>query len=230
MPKRLTATEKWQDGWFCGLSDNNKLFWLYALDTCNHAGIWDENFTLFRFYVKDFIFNKEIYENRMINFADKKWFIPKFIEFQYGRLNPDNRAHASVLSILGKYGLKKFLVSKEGASKGLVSPMLGSKDKDKDKDKERGDYKGGKDFESFWKAYPRKVAKPAALKAWLQHKPDLQQVIYALKNQSQSPQWQKDGGQFIPHPATWLNQERWNDEATDMSTDYDDIPSAEVMK
>ena len=29
-----------------------------------------------------------------------------------------------------------------------------------------------------------------------------------------SAQWQRDNGQYIPHPATWLNQGRWDDELT----------------
>ena len=39
-------------------------------------------------------------------FADgEKWFIPDFIDFQYGVLNPDNRAHNSVIQLLNKYNL-----------------------------------------------------------------------------------------------------------------------------
>lgn len=37
-------------------------------------------------------------------------------------------------------------------------------------------------------------------------------VLAAVEQQKRSEQWQKDGGQFIPHPATWLNQGRWDDE------------------
>ncbi len=67
----------------------------------------------------------------------------------------------------------------------------------------------------FWPAYPRKTAKAAALKAMQRRKPDeetRQRMIAAVKRQSQSPQWTKDGGQFIPHAATWINQSRWDDE------------------
>ncbi len=69
-------------------------------------------------------------------------------------------------------------------------------------------------FSEFWQAYPRKTAKQAALKAWNKLKPDadLQQTILsALEQQKRSVQWQKDGGQFIPYPATWLNGRRWED-------------------
>ena len=43
-------------------------------------------------------------------------------------------------------------------------------------------------------------------------KTDLKTILNAVKAQRESPQWTRDGGQFIPHPATWLNQERWEDE------------------
>lgn len=69
------------------------------------------------------------------------------------------------------------------------------------------------DFEQFWQAYPRKVGKGGAYKAW-QHakdRPCLACLLEVVKTQSNSKDWRKDGGQFIPHPATWLNQRRWED-------------------
>lgn len=70
-------------------------------------------------------------------------------------------------------------------------------------------------FEDFWSAYPRKTSKPDAVKAFARLKPDtalLRKMLEALAAQSISEQWRKDGGQFIPHPATWLNKRRWEDE------------------
>lgn len=82
-----------------------------------------------------------------------------------------------------------------------------------------GKGKEGKDdassrFEEFWKAYPRKTAKDDARKAFEKRKPDaemLASMLTALSVQAASPAWTKDGGQFIPHPATWLNGGRWQD-------------------
>ena len=70
-------------------------------------------------------------------------------------------------------------------------------------------------FQSFWTAYPNKKAKPAALKAFTKLKPDaelLAEMLKAIEVQKQSAQWQKDNGQYIPMPTTWLNQRRWEDE------------------
>lgn len=71
-------------------------------------------------------------------------------------------------------------------------------------------------FKEFWEAYPRKTAKPNALRAFEKLKPDrllLEVMLAALSVQKQSAQWVRDGGQYIPHPATWLNQRRWEDES-----------------
>jgi len=69
-------------------------------------------------------------------------------------------------------------------------------------------------FETFWKAYPRKVGKPNALKAWKSKKlnESIDIILASLERWKASRDWTKDGGQFIPHPATWLNREGWNDE------------------
>lgn len=70
-------------------------------------------------------------------------------------------------------------------------------------------------FEAFWVAYPRHTNKQAALKAFLRLNPDdvmMQTILKAISIQRQSDQWTRDGGQYIPHPATWLNGRRWEDE------------------
>lgn len=69
-------------------------------------------------------------------------------------------------------------------------------------------------FEKLWQAYPKKIGKGAAEKAFKKYKPDdglLERMLSALSAQKRSEQWSKDGGKFIPYPATWLNQRRWED-------------------
>lgn len=68
---------------------------------------------------------------------------------------------------------------------------------------------------AFWAVYPRKTAKPLALKAWRKLNPDQEMtaaILAAVTEQKTWPQWTKDAGTFVPHPATWLNQRRWEDE------------------
>lgn len=68
-------------------------------------------------------------------------------------------------------------------------------------------------FEDFWYKYPKKVGKEAARKAWNKANPDIIKVIDAINWQRETKQWQAEDGKFIPNPATYLNQGRWQDEA-----------------
>jgi uncharacterized protein YdaU (DUF1376 family) len=67
------------------------------------------------------------------------------------------------------------------------------------------------EFEEFWKSYPSKTGKGAAYKSWKKERPVLAEVIKALEWQKVSEQWTKDKGQYIPMPATYLNQRRFED-------------------
>ena len=74
---------------------------------------------------------------------------------------------------------------------------------------------GADAFDRFWLAYPKKTGKGAALKAWKKIRPDeatQAAMLSALDWQRVSDQWTKERGEFIPNPATWLNQARWMDE------------------
>lgn len=104
---------------------------------------------------------------------------------------------------------------KETATKPTATPH--------DREEGKKNKKYSSSFSEFWNAYPRKVSKEAALKAWQKIKPDdslLQQILKALEWQSHQTEWIKDGGKFIPHPSTWLNGRRWEDEQ----------PSAKVIE
>ena len=90
-------------------------------------------------------------------------------------------------------------------------------DKDKEKDKDNIPPKSpkGELFEKFWAAYPKKVGKQAAQKAWSRLKPNnelTETILQAIERQKSSIQWSTNNGQFIPNPTTWLNQGRWEDE------------------
>ena len=71
------------------------------------------------------------------------------------------------------------------------------------------------DFNSFWDVWPKRCAKADARKAWAQTKdirPELTNLLNAVKAACKTESWMKDGGKYIPHPATWLRGERWDDE------------------
>ena len=77
------------------------------------------------------------------------------------------------------------------------------------------------DFELFWKRYPNKTAKAKALASWRKMRPPVKLVMDALAWQVNQPKWTKDGGEFVPHAATWLNQSRWQDEPFNAPMDVD---------
>ena len=82
------------------------------------------------------------------------------------------------------------------------------------KSKEEQDFNAQR-FESFWQMYPNKKAKTNARKAWDKLKVDgslYTEIMKGLTLHKKSRDWIKDEGQFIPHPATWLNGRRWEDE------------------
>lgn len=68
------------------------------------------------------------------------------------------------------------------------------------------------DFEEFWRAYPKKASKGAAMKAWASQNPPIQQCLDTLAWQRNSDQWRKENGAWIPNPATWINAAKWLDE------------------
>ena len=78
------------------------------------------------------------------------------------------------------------------------------------------------EFTQFWLAYPRRVGKKDARKAFDKaiKTTDIATIIDAVNRQKHSLQWKKNGGQFIPHPSTWLNQGRWEDEMEVVTNGY----------
>ena len=82
-------------------------------------------------------------------------------------------------------------------------------------------------FERFWKAYPRKIGKVAAWNVFRRLKVDdamLDKILKAIDAQKKSDQWNRDGGQYIPHPRTWLNQGRWEDSVDTFEPENGGVP------
>lgn len=75
-------------------------------------------------------------------------------------------------------------------------------------------------FEEFWAQYPKKAGKGDAAKAFKKKKcaAILPQILSGVRLAKASHQWTKDGGQFIPNPATWLNREGWLDDPSTWPT------------
>lgn len=323
MAKRMTDTGKWVDGWFCDLPPLDKLFWQFLCDNCDHAGVWKVNLKMVRFMIsEDYTPDLAKFEDRIKDLGNGRWFVPKFIEFQYGRLHDNNHAHVSVIKALRALGLDEYVDANSGEyqparlraeiyrefsgrcaycddkvqlkyfhidhivprakggadkrmnmaaacsscnvkkgtdtlqdfcgkvglnhevilarialiKKGHQSPFKGEKDKDKEKDKakdlkDHDQRQNGNSFEAFYAAYPRKVGRAAAEKAWAKHAPDAElaaKILAAVEAQKAAPRWKallaKGEKEFIPHPSTWLNQRRWEDEVAAPPAEADQGP------
>lgn len=89
---------------------------------------------------------------------------------------------------------------------------------------------GGELFDRFWALYPKKRNKPAALRAWRRLNPTAalcMTMSRALKRQMSSEEWQKDGGRYVPYPASWLNGARWEDSQDETPLRGGDAPRQE---
>jgi hypothetical protein len=129
------------------------------------------------------------HEVSMIEASTEQWYIPRMVA---------DHAYLLQQSELGKTGGNPTL-------KGCLKPEAEQSKKQIRKEAERA-------FASFWNEYPRKVGKKAALKAYMKvPATERANILSALRLHKHSEQWQKDGGKFVPYPATWLNGERWDD-------------------
>lgn len=90
--------------------------------------------------------------------------------------------------------------------------------RDKNNIKENKENKKKKEnelFDKFWEVYPRKVDKKKAREKFTKIKPTEELVdlmIKQIERFKQTNDWQKENGKYIPHPSTWLNNNRWEDE------------------
>ena len=87
------------------------------------------------------------------------------------------------------------------------------------KNNARNRNRDGPDFVEFWESYPRKVGKGPARKAYANaiKKVSHEKLMWALSRQRDA--MIASGTKFIPHPATWLNGERWDDEINNNGDD-----------
>jgi hypothetical protein len=112
-----------------------------------------------------------------------------------------------------------------------VTPPEKEKEKEKEKMKtipanvarSRGSGDSSLGFDHFWDQWPKKVGKAEAEKAWKRLGPDealQEQMLAAIDHQRDSDAWRKDGGAFIPNPATWLRGRRWEDDVGPVQVAY----------
>lgn len=142
MAKRLTDTDKWKKTFVKSLPAEYKIFWMYLLDDCDIAGIWQVDFEVAELRLGIKLSEEKalrFYKDKVVVFDNgTKWFVQDFISFQYGNLTEKNKMFNPVMSILNKY--KEEI---EKSNMGHLSSIYGGKDKDKDKVKDTNGGMGG---------------------------------------------------------------------------------------
>ena len=154
MAKRFIDTDLFRKPFMRSLEAPYKALWIYLLCECDHAGIWVVELDVAQMRMGLKLDPERVIEKMggaVLPIGDgSKWYLPDFVEFQYGTLNPANRVHASVLERLSKCGIDP---NDRPENKGLASPLQGAKDKDKDKDTIREVVRANEKPELVWPAF-----------------------------------------------------------------------------
>lgn len=210
MPKRLSATEKWDDPWFRKLKPEYKALWLFLVDKCDHAGIWKLDADAWKYYI-GVPFTPEAVLQAFNNGKERvkqvgdKWIVTGFIEFQYGILNPEHRVHKSVIERLSK-------ASKKGIktlNKPLPNSMHTDKEIEKEKDKDKDKDKDNTHFDLLWSRYPRKLGLTSARKYYnssVKTEQDKSLIETALNKYLKYIDGKEI--QYVKHASTWFNSWR----------------------
>lgn len=225
MKRIFTDADIYEDEWYQDLTIENKLLWDYI---CRRAkyGVWKPNHKLCKFQLNiDYnveesfkAFNKT--KERVVKTKNGRWFITGWINFQYPTLSDKCPAHKPVFQFFNdeyKYLFDKYVM-------GIYYPQ--EIEIVIDKEKKGGVGGNSESFEIFWGKYPNKKSKQRALKAWNSIKANEQlqnRILESLELAKTSVEWTKDGGAYVPHPASWLNAHGWEDQYRQKKKTADDV-------
>jgi hypothetical protein len=248
MTYRSFSTGTWQDPWFETLNPNAKLLFIYLWtnDVCNQAGCYQISLRRAEFetglklsktikelspkvewfpeqnivWIKSFFRRQCANEKFALAGIRSLYSIPKSIVDKFGMYN---------LSILEKWGIDTVSIPYSSRESGVYESVTGT-DTDTDTDTVITKLVG---FDEFWKAYPKKAGKQEAKKAWGRqngNRPTLEIIISKITDMKKTEQWKKQNGQFIPHPATWLNRGGWDDESRVEIESECDGPRSKILR
>lgn len=226
MGKRFTETSKWGDKWFRALGPYEKLGWQYLCDNCDAAGVIDLDRQLADFQVGHAVEWDKLFEaaeDRIEPLKRGKLWLTRFCDFQYGKLTEACRPHRPIIALLQKYGLLERVL--EGYQNTTNTPKEKEKEKeqDKDKDKETEGVQGEPQqapFDAWWQIVHHKTGRGAAEPAYAKAVAKLRAAGrddphgYLLDRMlafARSPN-AKPPDRTPIHPATWLNQARYDDD------------------
>lgn len=229
---RPIKVKMWSDTWFLKLNQEEKLVWIYLLTNpyFHISGIYELPKSLISPFVGlemggsndeksgskvDQILD-QFQINKKIIYKDGWIFIKNYLKNQYQQINKKDNIYKGIITYLNENPklIELFDLENEDPYKELIRPMGKEESNKVVKRKEETSTKTTtSDFDQFWLSYPRKVAKSKAQAKFLKlDKKLLPRILEKLEEQKKTKQWKDDNGKYIPHPTTWLNGERWEDE------------------
>jgi hypothetical protein len=214
---RFTETAKWDDPWFRTLSGAHKLVFIYLTDKCNNAGFYEVDIDAMQFQLN--IARNHIEAafkalDKGVKQTDGWIWIRRFIHHQKnGALNESNNAHKQIISLI-KEQYVRFAKVPEFMEfiklyKGKFSPIIGAT---KPHRYSKGIVKvREEEAHEIYEIYPKKVGRPRAIAAILRA---LDKTSFEILREKTIQYAAARAGKpdFTPHPASWFNAERYNDD------------------
>lgn len=214
--KRFTETNKWRDPWFRKLTSPAKQLWEYLRDNCDAIGLIDVDFTLVSADCGQKITQSHMAElgDRVQQVSESKFFLTKFITFQYGELKASCPPHRTIIKLVESHGLVKSAFNYSYPNARVVTTLQDKTRQDRNGKGQEEGLLGEKAItpEQIYDCYPRKVGRPEALKAILKAMGKIDATKLMEKTKLYAASRVGEDPNFTPHPATWFNQERYNDD------------------
>ena len=223
MAKRFIDTGLFKDSWFSELSANNKLFYVYLITNCDHAGIIDLNPRLAEFetgikgLAKGLDTVKQELGDRLYPLRDNYYFLVKFVKYQYPRgLAESSKPQNAVIKRLHEFGLDPNSMVR--VTKEYANSLERVQDKDKDKDKDKDSIYP---FDQFWNDYNKKTNVAKSKERY-----DVLNETTRAKIKEHVPEYVKatPDKQYRKDPTTYLNNKSWLDEDLPISNQSSQQP------
>lgn len=119
---------------------------------------------------------------------------------------------------------KKITIDKIRLDKKLINNIISNNDEISDMENAYNDDR----FLFFWKEYPKKIGKGDAFRSWKKLKPSdvlARKIVESVRAHCRGKRWKEDEGKYIPNPATFLNQRRFDDEVVSSgNSKYEGLP------
>lgn len=161
------------------------------------------------------------HDGRRIREIDGGWLLLNYGKYREARNDDERKAY--MREYMKQY--RKQHVNNVSENKPPLAKEEADIEADREEEKEKKKYSVA--FLAFWDAYPKKQAKGAAWKRWQQSRaefPAIDVLIESIKKQAATEQWRKDGGAYIPNPATWLNSAGWENDIASMNCGRESKP------